>query len=103
SSTCHTPATDPRSRSASSSSATATASACIDRRRASFSSSAAMALTAAQRRPLNGAALAAAAIAFVWLLGPVLTPFAIGAVLAYALHPLGEMVAARPVAAPLAG
>ena len=54
-----------------------------------------MALTAAQRRTLNWAALAAAAIAFVWLLGPVLTPFAIGAVLAYALHPLVEMLAAR--------
>ncbi|HZW72310.1 MAG TPA: AI-2E family transporter [Caldimonas sp.] len=54
-----------------------------------------MALTAAQRRTLNWAALAVAAIVFVWLLGPVLTPFAIGAVLAYALHPLVEMLAAR--------
>ncbi|HEY2560672.1 MAG TPA: AI-2E family transporter [Caldimonas sp.] len=56
-----------------------------------------MALTAAQRRTLNWAALAAAAIAFVWLLGPVLTPFVIGAVLAYALHPLVEQLAARRV------
>ena len=56
-----------------------------------------MALTAAQRRTLNWAALAAAAAAFVWLLGPVLTPFVIGAVLAYALHPLVEQLAARRV------
>jgi predicted PurR-regulated permease PerM len=56
-----------------------------------------MPLSAAQRRTLNWAALAAAAIAFVWLLGPVLTPFVIGAVLAYALHPLVEQVAARRV------
>jgi predicted PurR-regulated permease PerM len=56
-----------------------------------------MALNAAQRRTLNWAALAAAAIAFVWLLGPVLTPFVIGAVLAYALHPLVEQLAARRV------
>jgi predicted PurR-regulated permease PerM len=56
-----------------------------------------MALTAAQRRTLNWAALAAAAIVFVWLLGPVLTPFVIGAVLAYALHPLVEQLAARGV------
>ncbi|HEX4232923.1 MAG TPA: AI-2E family transporter [Caldimonas sp.] len=54
-----------------------------------------MALTAAQRRSLNWAALAAAAFAFVWLFGPVLTPFLIGAVLAYALHPLVEQLAAR--------
>jgi predicted PurR-regulated permease PerM len=33
----------------------------------------------------------------VWLLGPVLTPFVIGAVLAYALHPLVEQLAARGV------
>ena len=33
----------------------------------------------------------------VWLLGPVLTPFVIGAVLAYALHPLVEQLAARRV------
>jgi predicted PurR-regulated permease PerM len=56
-----------------------------------------MPLNAAQRRTLNWAALGAAAIAFVWLLGPVLTPFVIGAVLAYALHPVVEQLAARRV------
>jgi predicted PurR-regulated permease PerM len=56
-----------------------------------------MALTAAQRRTLNWAAVAVAALVFIWLLGPVLTPFVIGAVLAYALHPLVEQLAARRV------
>ena len=56
-----------------------------------------MRLTPAQRRTLNWAALAAAAAALVWLLGPVLTPFVIGAVLAYALHPAVEQLAARRV------
>ena len=54
-----------------------------------------MPLNAAQRRILNWTALGVAAAAFVWLLGPVLTPFVIGAVLAYALHPLVEQLAAR--------
>jgi predicted PurR-regulated permease PerM len=56
-----------------------------------------MGLTPSQRRFVNWAALAAAAIAFLWLLGPVLTPFAMGAVLAYALHPAVEHLAARRV------
>jgi len=41
--------------------------------------------------------LAAVAAGLVWLLAPVLTPFAIGAVLAYALHPAVEQLAARRV------
>ena len=56
-----------------------------------------MLLTPAQRRILNWAALAVAIGALVWLLAPVLTPFAIGAVLAYALHPAVEKLAARRV------
>ncbi len=56
-----------------------------------------MRLTPSQRRILNWVALAAAAAAFLWLLGPVLTPFVIGAVLAYALHPAVEQLAARRV------
>jgi predicted PurR-regulated permease PerM len=56
-----------------------------------------MPLNAAQRRILNWTALAVAAAALLWLLGPVLTPFVIGAVLAYALHPLVEQLAARRV------
>ncbi len=57
-----------------------------------------MALTAAQRRALNWLALGLAMLgAALWLLGPVLTPFAIGAVLAYALHPAVEHLARRRV------
>ena len=53
-------------------------------------------LTPAQRQTLSWLALAAVALALVWLLAPVLTPFLIGAVLAYALHPLvARMVALR--------
>ena len=53
-----------------------------------------MLFTPAQRRILQWAALGLAVGVVVWLLGPVLTPFAIGAVLAYALHPLVEKLAA---------
>ncbi|MEP7302253.1 MAG: AI-2E family transporter [Caldimonas sp.] len=56
-----------------------------------------MLLTPAQRRTLNWAALALAVGVLVWLLAPVITPFAIGAVLAYALHPAVEKLAARRV------
>jgi predicted PurR-regulated permease PerM len=38
----------------------------------------------------------------VWLLGPVLTPFVVGAVLAYALHPAVEMLVVRRVPRALA-
>ena len=54
-------------------------------------------LTSAQRHTLSWLALAAVALALVWLLGPVLTPFLIGAVLAYALHPLVQRMVARGV------
>ena len=50
-------------------------------------------LNPAQRISLGWAALAAALVAAVWLLGPVLTPFLAAAVLAYALHPAVERVA----------
>jgi len=56
-----------------------------------------MGLTPSQRRNLNWALLAAVAVVLLWLLGPVLTPFVIGAVLAYALHPAVEKLAARRV------
>jgi predicted PurR-regulated permease PerM len=56
-----------------------------------------MRLTAAQRRAINWAAIAVLAGTFVWLLAPVLTPFAIGAGLAYALHPTVEKLAGRGV------
>jgi len=56
-----------------------------------------MRLTSAQRRAVNWAVLAAIAAGLIWLLAPVLTPFAIGAVLAYALHPAVEQMAARRV------
>jgi predicted PurR-regulated permease PerM len=54
-----------------------------------------MRLTSAQRRTVNWAVLAVVAAGLIWLLAPVLTPFAIGAVLAYALHPAVEQLAAR--------
>jgi predicted PurR-regulated permease PerM len=56
-----------------------------------------MLFTPAQRRILNWIALAVAVGALVWLLAPVLTPFAIGAVLAYALHPAVEKLASHRV------
>jgi predicted PurR-regulated permease PerM len=56
-----------------------------------------MALSAAQRRSLAWAALALGAALLLWLLGPVLTPFIVAAVLAYALHPAVEALAARRV------
>ena len=56
-----------------------------------------MRLTPTQRRALNWAALSIAAAALVWLLAPVLTPFAIGGVLAYALHPAVEKIASHGV------
>jgi predicted PurR-regulated permease PerM len=56
-----------------------------------------MGLTPSQRRIFNWAVLAAVAAVSLWLLGPVLTPFVIGAVLAYALHPAVEQLAARRV------
>ena len=56
-----------------------------------------MGLTPSQRRILNWSLIAAVAAIVLWLLGPVLTPFVIGAVLAYALHPAVEQLAARRV------
>jgi predicted PurR-regulated permease PerM len=49
-----------------------------------------MALTLTQRRSVSWLAISLAAVLFVWLLAPVLTPFVIGAVMAYALHPMVE-------------
>ncbi len=56
-----------------------------------------MNLTAAQRQALSWLALAGVAALLLWLLAPVLTPFVVGAVLAYALHPMVERLAARRV------
>jgi predicted PurR-regulated permease PerM len=56
-----------------------------------------MRLTSAQRRAVNWVVLAAVGAGLIWLLAPVLTPFAIGAVLAYALHPAVEQLAGRRV------
>ena len=49
-----------------------------------------MSLSASQRQVLGVAGLALAAALLLWLLAPVLTPFVVGAVLAYALDPLVE-------------
>jgi predicted PurR-regulated permease PerM len=54
-----------------------------------------MTLTPAQRHTLTWTALACAAALVLWLLGPVLTPFVVATVLAYALHPLVEALARR--------
>ena len=56
-----------------------------------------MPLTAAQRRSLVWCAVAVGTALLLWLLAPVLTPFVIAAVLAYALHPAVEALAARRV------
>lgn len=56
-----------------------------------------MTLTTAQRRLLAWTAIGAAALLLLWLLGPVLTPFLVGAVLAYALHPAVEALVGRRV------
>jgi predicted PurR-regulated permease PerM len=54
-----------------------------------------MTLTPAQRQTLNWTALAAVAALLLWLLAPVLTPFVVAAVLAYALHPVVEQLVVR--------
>jgi predicted PurR-regulated permease PerM len=54
-----------------------------------------MNLSPAQRQTLAWIALAQVASLLLWLLAPVLTPFVVAAVLAYALHPLVERLAAR--------
>ena len=56
-----------------------------------------MTLSPTQRRTLTWLAIAAGAALLLWLLAPVLTPFLIGAVLAYALHPLVEKLVGRDV------
>lgn len=49
-----------------------------------------MTLTTAQRRTLTWASIAFVFVLLLWLLAPVLTPFLVGAVLAYALQPAVE-------------
>jgi predicted PurR-regulated permease PerM len=56
-----------------------------------------MALSNPQKQSLTWLAIALTASALLWLLAPVLTPFLIGAILAYALHPVAERLAARRV------
>ncbi|MBI3368134.1 MAG: AI-2E family transporter [Burkholderiales bacterium] len=56
-----------------------------------------MTLTSLQRQTLSWLAMAGGAALLLWLLAPVLTPFIVGAVLAYALHPAVERLAARRV------
>lgn len=56
-----------------------------------------MTLNPGQLRALSWLGLALAAAAVLWLLAPVLTPFLVGAILAYALHPLVERLVARRV------
>jgi predicted PurR-regulated permease PerM len=56
-----------------------------------------MTLTTAQRQTLSWLALGAAAALALWTLAPVLTPFLIAAVLAYALQPAVEAMATHRV------
>lgn len=56
-----------------------------------------MPLTAAQRHTFAWIGIAFAASVGVWLLAPVLTPFVVGAVLAYALQPAVERLVRRSV------
>lgn len=52
-----------------------------------------MPLSTAQRQTLAWLVLGLVALGLVWLLAPVLTPFLVGAVAAYALHPAVERLA----------
>lgn len=52
-------------------------------------------LTAPQRLTLTWLGVGVAALALLWLLAPVLAPFLVAGILAYALHPLVEKLAAR--------
>ncbi|WP_448172965.1 AI-2E family transporter [Rhizobacter fulvus] len=61
-----------------------------------------MTLTPAQRHTVTWIALSLLAALVVWLLGPVLTPFLVAAVLAYVLQPLVERMARRRVPRALA-
>ncbi len=54
-----------------------------------------MTFTPAQRQTLTWTGIAAAAFTLLWLLSPALTPFIVGAVLAYALHPAVEWLVAH--------
>ena len=56
-----------------------------------------MNLQPAQRRLLGWLAIGLAGFGLLWLLAPVLTPFLVGAILAYALHPAVERLASRRV------
>ena len=56
-----------------------------------------MSLTPGQRQTINWLALSLAAALLLWLLAPVLTPFIVAAVLAYALHPPVESLVKRRV------
>lgn len=56
-----------------------------------------MNLSSTQRQTLSWLGLGLVAALVLWLLAPVLTPFVVAAVLAYALHPAVEALAARRV------
>ena len=51
-----------------------------------------MQFTKYQKRVVSWAVIGTAAVVLVWLLAPVLLPFAVAGVLAYALNPLVDRV-----------
>ena len=53
-----------------------------------------MRLSTTQRQSITWLALGVAGLVLIWLLAPVLTPFLVGAVLAYVLHPAVERLVA---------
>jgi predicted PurR-regulated permease PerM len=56
-----------------------------------------MNLTTNQKRSITWLGIGAVLLLLLWLLAPVLTPFLVAAILAYALHPAVEKLAARRV------
>ncbi|MEO6032787.1 MAG: AI-2E family transporter [Burkholderiaceae bacterium] len=56
-----------------------------------------MTFTSAQRQTFTWIALSLLGLLLIWLIGPVLTPFVVAAVLGYVLHPAVERVARRRV------
>ena len=59
-----------------------------------------MQFTSTQQRAFSWIAIALVVLALLWLMGPVVTPFVVASVLAYALTPrlVGERIGLHPLA-----